>query len=59
MVTFGLAFPWTLMRTYKMYFRNALVPNNFDWDALQQTENEFGGATGDEMADMFDFDFGI
>jgi len=57
--TVGLAFPWTFMRTMRMYCRNTWIPDEFDWDGLSQTENDFKSATGDEMADIMDVDFGF
>ncbi len=57
--TLGLAFPWTLMRTFRMYFRNTWVPDEFDFDNLEQSEGDFRGATGDEMGDIIDIDFGF
>lgn len=57
--TAGLAFPWTLMRTMRMYFNNTWMPNEFDWDNLAQSDSNYKDATGDEMADIIDIDFGF
>jgi uncharacterized membrane protein YjgN (DUF898 family) len=53
-VTLGLAFPWVMMRTMRMYFNNVLLPETFDYDELSQAEQDYGDATGDELSDIFD-----
>lgn len=58
MITAGLAFPWTFVRTMRMYFDHVQIPEDFDWDNLEQTTDEqYKNATGDQLADAFDFDF--
>lgn len=58
-VTLGLAFPWTFIRTMRMFFNNVEVPNDFDFDNLEQTEQVQSGAVGDQITDIFDLDFGF
>jgi uncharacterized membrane protein YjgN (DUF898 family) len=58
-VTVGFAYPWTFMRTMKMYMRNVIVPDAFDYDSLEQTEEDYKDATGDELTDIMDIDFGF
>lgn len=59
-VTLGLAFPWTFIRWMKTMFENVVFPPEIDLDSLVQQEGARGGnATGDEMMDIFDMDFGI
>lgn len=53
-VTFGLAFPWVLMRNMKMVLENVEIPENLDFDNLEQSENTYNSATGDEMSDILD-----
>jgi len=52
--TAGLAYPWTLMRTLDMLFNNVYIPDEFDYDNLDQTDTHFKDATGDEMLDILD-----
>jgi len=56
-VTAGLAFPWTMMRKNKLFFESVSLPDEFDYDALEQSDANFNDATGDEMSDIFDIDF--
>ena len=58
-VTVGLAYPWTFMRTMKMFMRNVIVPDGFDYDSLEQSGVDYRDATGDELTDMMDIDFGF
>lgn len=53
-VTLGLAFPWTIIRTMNMYVNNIEIPSDFDYDNLQQSKSNYRNATGDEMADILD-----
>ncbi len=57
--TVGLAYPWTFMRTMKMFMRNVIVPDGFDYDSLEQSSEDYRDATGDELTDMMDIDFGF
>ena len=57
--TLGLAFPWTFIRTMRMYFRNLQIPEDFDFEQLEQSTSQYKDATGDQMSDMLDFDFGF
>ncbi|MBX2815980.1 MAG: DUF898 domain-containing protein [Saprospiraceae bacterium] len=52
--TAGLGFPWALMRTMRMYFEHVIMPEEFDYNALEQQPGYRGGAVGDEMADILD-----
>ena len=56
-VTVGLAFPWTLMRQNKLFFESVSLPDEFDYDSLEQSDQNYNDATGDEMSDIFDIDF--
>jgi len=59
-VTLGLAFPWTFIRWMKTMFENVVFPGDINLDNLVQQEGaNKGNATGDEMMDIFDMDFGI
>jgi len=56
-VTAGLAFPWATMRFNKLFFESISLPEEFDYDTLEQSDKSYKDATGDEMADIFDIDF--
>jgi len=43
-----------MMRSMRMYFRNVEVSEDFNFDELTQSEDEYSGATGDEMMDILD-----
>jgi len=58
-VTLGLAFPWTYIRTMRMFFNNVTIPEVFDLDNLAQSEQSLGDATADQIVDVFDVDFGF
>jgi len=58
-VTVGLAFPWVFIRSMRMFMDNTSVPDAFDYDNLSQSESNYKDATGDEMTDMLDLDFGF
>ncbi len=52
--TLGLAFPWVLMRTMRLYFNNISIPSEFDFDELTQADTAFNDASGDELGDFLD-----
>ncbi len=52
--TAGLAFPWVIMRSMKMYFDHTEIPGVFDYDNLSQSPTDYRDATGDEMTDILD-----
>lgn len=58
-ITAGLAFPWTFVRSMRMFFENTLIPDNFNYDELAQSETSYKDATGDEMSDILDIDLDI
>lgn len=55
--TLGLAFPWTTMRSMKMFLENIVIPDDVDLDALVQSADGYNNALGEEMADFFDIGF--
>jgi uncharacterized membrane protein YjgN (DUF898 family) len=57
--TLGLAFPLTVVRTLKFGADNIMLYGDFDFDSLQQTQNDYSNATGDDMTDILDFGFVI
>ena len=57
--TFGLGFAWAEIRMINFITQNIWVEGNFDANNLNQTEQEFKDASGDDMLDMLDLDLGI
>lgn len=53
-VTLGLAFPWTMMRSMRMYFNSIDLPEIFNLDELIQEADPYTDATGDDLMDIFD-----
>lgn len=57
--TFGLGFAWAEIRMINFITQNIWVEGNFDANNLNQTEQEYKDASGDDMLDMLDLDLGI
>ena len=55
--TLGLAFPWVFVRSMRMFSEHALIPDEFNYDALAQSDTSYKDATGDELSDILDMDF--
>lgn len=53
-VTLGIAIPWVIVRNIKFIYENSSIDGEFDTDKIQQTEEEFKDATGDDLLDMLD-----
>ncbi len=57
-VTAGLAFPLTFVRSRQMFTDHLEIPANVNLDLLEQGDiKQEGGNVGDEMVDAFDLDF--
>lgn len=54
--TLGLAFPFTIMRYYKMLFDHVEIPTDIDFDQIAQHADSYNQAAGDEMSDLLDID---
>ena len=52
--TLGIAFPWTLVRTMKFIARNIIIEGEISLDELNQSQEDYSNATGDDMSDMLD-----
>jgi uncharacterized membrane protein YjgN (DUF898 family) len=48
-----------ICRTIEFYFANIDIVGEFDDNALQQTEEKYTNAAGEEFLDQADFDLGI
>jgi uncharacterized membrane protein YjgN (DUF898 family) len=54
--TFGLGYAWVEIRTKKYYTENIMLTGDIDPDSLQQTEDIYTDATGEDATDFFDID---
>ncbi len=52
--TLGLASPWAQVRTFKYIAQHIWVEGEFDANALEQTEEAYKDATGEDLADYLD-----
>lgn len=55
--TLGFGTPWAIVRIMKFNFENLLFNEEIDFNKIQQTEEDYRDATGDDMLDMLDIDF--
>ncbi len=53
-VTLGIATPWVIVRNIKFVYDNALIDGSFDTNNIQQTEENYTDATGDDLTSMLD-----
>jgi uncharacterized membrane protein YjgN (DUF898 family) len=52
--TLGIAIPWVMIRNIRFIYENSIIDGELDTDKIQQTEEEFKDATGDDLLDMLD-----
>jgi len=52
--TLGIGTPWALIRQMRMVLNNVELEGIFDPDNVEQTEEDYGDATGEDMLDMLD-----
>jgi uncharacterized membrane protein YjgN (DUF898 family) len=52
--TFGIAIPWVIVRTAMFMINNIELPSQVDFNVIEQTEDEFLDATGEDVLDWFD-----
>lgn len=55
--TFGLAYPWIVQRSLNFMFENLRIDGYVDLEEIQQTEEEYKDAMGEDIGDMLDFGF--
>jgi uncharacterized membrane protein YjgN (DUF898 family) len=55
--TLGLGLPWAITRSLTFVANNIAIEGTISLDELEQQQEEFTDATGDDMADMLDFGF--
>ena len=54
--TLGLGYAWAEMRTMRFYADHIVFSGNLNLDAVQQTEDVYTNAMGDDMLSFFDID---
>lgn len=57
--TLGLGTSWAITRTLEFVMQNIQLDGDVDLEDLQQTEEEYTDAMGEDMADYFDIDLVI
>lgn len=55
--TFGLGYAWVVTRTLSFIFNNIRIDGYVDIDEMQQTEEEYNDAMGEDIGDMLDLGF--
>tara|TARA_R110000868_G_scaffold154103_3_gene380145 strand:+ start:446 stop:1405 length:960 start_codon:yes stop_codon:yes gene_type:complete len=55
--TLGLGYSWVVTRTLNYIFNNIQLDGNIDLDTLNQTEENYKDATGEDLSDFLDLDF--
>ncbi len=55
--TLGLGYAWAATRALDYVFQNIELEGDIDLDSLQQTEENFTDATGEDVSDLLDIDF--
>lgn len=53
--TFGLGTPWVITRTVKFMINHIRIPDGINLNNIQQTEDDYKDATGDDVLDYLDF----
>lgn len=57
--TLGLGYAWVVTRTLSFVMKNIEVTGYYSFEALQQAQENYSDATGEDMSDLFDFGFVI
>jgi uncharacterized membrane protein YjgN (DUF898 family) len=52
--TLGIGTPWAIIRQMRMVLNNVELEGIFDPDNVEQTEENYNDATGEDMLDMLD-----
>jgi uncharacterized membrane protein YjgN (DUF898 family) len=55
--TLGLGYAWAVSRTLKYLFDNIELEGTIDLNTINQTEEDFKDATGEDISDFLDLDF--
>lgn len=57
--TLGLGYAWVVTRTLRFVMDNIEMDGYYSFESLEQSQQEYSDATGEDMADLFDFGFVI
>ncbi len=57
--TLGIGFAWIQVRTLKFIANNISLSGNYSFDELQQAQQNYTDATGEDIADLLDLGFTI
>jgi len=55
--TLGLSLPWVIIANFRLLFNNVRLEGDFNPDEVEQTEQEYRDATGEDLLDALDIDF--
>lgn len=55
--TLGFGYAWAVTRTFKYIYSVIEIEGDIDLNQLEQTEDDYRDATGDDMSDILDLDF--
>lgn len=55
--TLGIAFPWIIVRNMRFVYSNISINGNFDAERLENTEEAYNDAMGEELGDVIDVSF--
>jgi uncharacterized membrane protein YjgN (DUF898 family) len=57
--TLGLGYAWVVTRTLRFIMKNIEMNGYYSFESLQQAQNDYSDATGEDMSDILDFGFVI
>jgi uncharacterized membrane protein YjgN (DUF898 family) len=57
--TLGLGYAWVVTRTMKFLTDHIQMEGNIDLDTINQTEEDFNDATGEDIGDFLNLDFAL
>lgn len=52
--TFGIGIPWVTVRTFEFIIENIELPQSINFEQIEQTEDEYQDATGEDVLDYLD-----
>jgi uncharacterized membrane protein YjgN (DUF898 family) len=58
-LTLGLGYAWVVTRTLTFVMNNIEVNGYYSFESLQQAQEDYSDATGEDISDFFDFGFVI
>lgn len=54
--TLGIGYAWVVTRNLEFAARHIVIEGNIDFDTIQQTEEDYRDATGEDVGDILDID---